>query len=193
MPWRCSACGRYWGRCRARCPLCSGRVCVRMALRRLMTDADARARVLQFLGAVIPLPGTSLCRVGTARNCRCHVCRAPRRHDGHLEDRVMARLATAYGRGRAIPARWVHLLSGIVAKHPNHGTLTGLLIVVGCGRGPHATMLNHGKVMALYSRLVRPWVWRWMVAAFMPYVQDRGTFRELLGSTLSALLRIAWD
>ena len=190
MAWRCDGCTRYWGHCRKACPLCNARVVVRMLLRRSLPAIATRELIHDFLGSkgnVRPLPKRSLCLLGTARNCRCNHCRIPAERQ---DDRILHRLARKCGRGRAVAARWVHLLSGTVALRAGHGILHGMLIAAGCGRGPHVSLLS-SRVPRLLSNDVRPWVWRWLTAVFLQYVKDRCDMRGLLGTAASVLLNIS--
>ena len=189
MAWRCDGCTRYWGHCRKACPLCNARVVVRMLLRRSLPAIATRELIHDFLGSkgnVRPLPKRSLCRLGTARNCRCNHCRIPAERQ---DDRILHRLARK-SRGRAAAARWVHLLSGTVALRAGHGILHGMLIAAGCGRGPHVSLLS-SRVPRLLSNDVRPWVWRWLTAVFLQYVKDRCDLRGLLGTAASVLPNIS--
>ena len=163
MAWRCDGCTRCWGHCRKACPLCNACVFVRMLLRRSLPAIATRELIHDFVGSngnVRPLPKRSLCLLGTARNCRCHGCRTP---DGRHDDCILQRLARKCGRGRAVAARWVHLLSGTVALQGDHGILNGMLIAAGCGRGPHVSLLS-SRVPAPLSNDVRSWAWRWLTA-----------------------------
>ena len=190
MAWRCDGCTRCWGYCRKGCPLCKLRLAVRMILRRRIREAVARELILDFVGSkasVAPLPRRSLCFLGSPRNCRCNGCRTPA---GRRDDRILQRLARKAGRGRAFAARWVHLLSGTVALRAGHGILHGMLLAADCGRGPHVSFLR-SRVPELLCNDIRPWVWRWLTALFLQYVEDRCDLRGLLGTASSVLLNIS--
>ena len=157
--------------------------------------AEVRDLIKDFAGLkmrVEPLPrSTSLCGVGGPRNCRCSLCRAPAYADGARrgDDAVLYHLARKAGRGRAIAARWVYLLSGLVALRPGHGTLQGMFLVVYCGRGPYAYFLNL-VARKLWNFNVNGWIQRWFTALFLQYVEDRSDIRGLMGTASSALLNI---
>ena len=190
MAWQCLDCARFWGSSHRCCPLCTLRLAMRMALRRRIADVAARMTILQFVGSrstVQPLPsGTSLCYWGTPRCCRCTRCRGP---PGDSDPRALRRLARKYGHGRARAARWMHLLSGLVSRHPAHGVLHGLLLTAGCGRGPHVRFLQ-SRLPELVPNAIKPWVRGWMTALFLPYVRERCDLRSLLGTASFVLLRI---
>ena len=86
-------------------------------------------------------------------------------------------------------ARWVHLLSGAVAREPAHGVLHGLLLAAGCGRGPHVKFLR-SCLPELASTALTNWVGTWMTAVFLQYVSERGELRALLGTASAVLLSI---
>ena len=88
--------------------------------------------------------------------------------------------------GRAVAARWVHLLSGIVSRQPAHGVLQGVLLAAGCGRGPPPRCLRT-CLPALASTALTNWVGAWMTALFLQYVSERGDLRALLGTSSSVL------
>ena len=103
---------------------------------------------------------------------------------------MLHRLARKAGRGRAFAARWVHLLSGLAARQAAHGVLHGLLLAAGCGRGPHVRFLQ-ACLPELVPNTIKPWVWGWTTALFLPYVTERCDLRSLLGTASSVLLRIS--
>ena len=180
MAWRCDGCKRYWGYCKMRLALL-------MILRKRIPDAVALELILDFVGSkatVSPLPRRSPCFSGGPRNCRCNGCRTP---DGRRDDRILQRLARKAGRGRAFASRWVHLLSGTVALRAGHGILHGMLLAADCGRGPHVSFLR-SRVPELLCNDIRPWVWRWLTALFLQYVDDRCGLKGLLGTASSVLL-----
>ena len=150
----------------------------------------ARELILDFVGSketVAPLPRRSLCFLGSPRNCRCSGCRTPA---GRRDDRILQRLARKAGRGRAFASRWVHLLSGTVALRAGHGILHGMLLAADCGRGPHVRFLTSCAPQLLRNDIA-PWVWRWLTALFLQYVEDRCDLRGLLGTVSSVLLDIS--
>ena len=172
MAWRCVHCDHFWGRRHKSCPLCALRWAVRLMLRRAIADVETRKVILAFLGskATVRSPrGRFLCFVGTARNCRCNNCRIP---VCQRDDSILDRLARKCGRGRAVAARWVHLLSGAAAQHGGYGLLSGMLLAVWCGRGPHAMVLNSG-VLKIWGDRVRSWVWREFMPLFPEHVSVR--------------------
>ena len=191
--WRCERCTRYWGRCHKVCPLCKLRLDERIILRRKIQEAGVEKRILDFVGSysqVHPLGNRRmLCDVGTFRNCRCKRCRLPKELVSPY-DRLLDHLARKNGRGRAQAARWVHLLSSMVALHRYHGILHGMLLAADCGRGPHVSFLR-SRVPELLCNDIRPWVWRWLTALFLQYVEDRCDLRGLLGTASSVLLNIS--
>ena len=191
MAWRCDCCTRYWGYCHKGCPLCKLRLAVRIFLRRMIPDTVVRELILHFIGSkatVKKLPLTSLCFLGTPRNCRCNRCRNPTVYFN--DDPILRRLARKTGRGRAIASRWVYLLSGIVALRAGHGILHGMLLAANCGRGPHVRFLMSPMPKRLCED-IRPWVWRWLTALFLQYVEDRSDLRSLLGTATSVLFNIS--
>ena len=68
--------------------------------------------------------------------------------------------------------------------------MNGMLIAAGCGRGPHVRFLT-SCAPELLRNDVRPWVWRWLTALFLQYVEDRCDLRGLLGTASSVLLNIS--
>ena len=92
MAWRCAKCSRHWGRRWESCPLCreifEKKLCLlKLAPRRL--PFIVRNMLGRFLGTSLPappLPKRSLCREGTALNCRCARCR-------HVDTRIVLHLA----------------------------------------------------------------------------------------------------
>ena len=192
MAWRCDCCTRYWGYCHKGCPLCKLRLAVRIFLRRMIPDTVVRELILHFVGSkatVKKLPLASLCSLGSPRNCRCHHCRSPAGH--FYDDPIMQHLARKAGRGRAFASRWVHLLSGTVALRAGHGILHGMLLAADCGRGPHVRFLR-SPMPKLLCEDIRPWVWRWLTALFLQYVEDRCDLRGLLGTASSVLFNISY-
>ena len=192
MAWRCDVCTRYWGYCHNGCPLCKLRLAVRMMLLRKIPDAVARKLILNFVGSnatVMKLPLTSLCSLGTPRNCRCNRCRNPIAY--FHDDPIMLQLAHKGRRRRSIASRWVYLLSGTVALKASHGILHGMLLAANCGRGPHVRFLMSPMPKRLCED-IRPWVWRWLTALFLQYVNDRSDLRGLLGTATSVLFNISY-
>ena len=189
-----------------------------MALRRSISDITVRMHILDFMGtrqAVLPLPrGHSMCtslenKCGTSLCCRCSRCKAPL---GYQEDRVLRKLARKVGRGhaymifriayqcvflltiiltgRAVAARWLHLLAGLVARFPEDGALHGLLLAAGCARGAEVSFLRD-CLPELVDNAVANWVWTWVAALFVQYVSDRAPLRAKLGTAFSEVLRIS--
>lgn len=198
MAWRCEECTRYWGRCHAQCPLCQVRMTTRMALHRRVSDVTIRRMVLDYMGSrprVLPIRQCSQCWYGTAKSCRCLRCKSPLA-DNRSNWNLLARLGRKNGRGRAIAARWVYLLSGVVsATTPvpgGHGVLEGMFMAADISRGPHVRLIEanvpakifmRGDPRPVAFRGNRPW--RWFIALFLQYLSDRSDFRGLLGSVTS--------
>ena len=181
------------------CPLCRVHMTTRMALtRRIPHDMSIHRRVLDYMGSrprVLPIRQCSQCWRGTAKSCRCLRCRAPLA-DSWRAWSLLARLGRKNGRGRAIAARWVYLLSGVVsATTPvpgGHGVLEGMFMAADISRGPHVRLIEanvpakifmRGDPRPLAFRGNRPW--RWLAALFLQYLSDRSDFRGLLGSVTS--------
>ena len=94
------------------------------------------------------------------------------------------------GRGRAIAARWVYLLSGAVsATTPvpgGHGVLEGMFMAADISRGAHVRLIEanvpakifmRGDPQSLAFRGNHPW--RWFTALFLQYLSDRSDFRDI--------------
>ena len=192
MAWRCASCSRYWGRCRKACPLCNARMVARMLLRRKLPAATAIELIHDFAGLkgrVHVLPKGPLCSLGTARSCRCNFrCRRPTDRCG--DDFIFDRLARNCGRGRAVAARWVHVLSGAVARQGDHGVLHGMFITANCGRGAHVELFRRTQIPRILSAEVPLWVWRWFIALFSQYTRDRPDLRSLIGTAASVFFPI---
>ena len=191
MAWRCASCSRYWGRCRKACPLCNARIVARMMLRRKLPAATTIELIHDFAGLkgrVHVLPKGPLCSWGTARSCRCNFrCRRPIDLHGDVceDDFIFDHLARKCGRGRAVAARWVHVLSGVVAQHGDHGVLHGMFITASCGRGAHVELFRRTQIPRILSAEVPLWVWRWFIALFSQYTRDRPDLRSLKGTAAS--------
>ena len=125
-----------------------------------------------------------LCSLGTARSCRCNFrCRRPTDRCG--DDFIFDRLARNCGRGRAVAARWVHVLSGVVAQHGSHGVLHGMFITANCGRGAHVELFRRTGIPRILSEEIPLWVWRWFIALFSQYTRDRTDLRSFKGTAAS--------
>ena len=191
MGWQCQECTRYWGRRhKEACPLCKCRQegCP-LCLLRLLVPIGPRRTILAFTGntrPVIPLPKhRSLCAYGTARNCRCPHCRGPLRSP-YSDSMIFVRLRRQHGHGRRVAARWVYLLSAAVAMQPEHGCLSGLLIAANVGRSPHVRLVTSMEFIRLTRDLQWEWVWRWLIAVFLQYVQHRCELPGLKNTARSA-------
>ena len=130
MAWQCTKCSRFWGRCRRTCPLCLAISERQLCLLKLATSArlpnEVRIMIGESLGVfrpLLPLPKLSLCRYGSPLNCRCADCR-------HVAPYIFTRYSTKYRRGRAVAARWVHMLALVVgaARSGSWNVLTGLFL-----------------------------------------------------------------
>ena len=200
MAWHCQECLRYWGRRHRRCPLCQVRMTTRMALHQRFSDMAICRRVLDYMGSrprVLPLRKCSQCQYGTAKSCRCLRCKAPLEGNGISSWNIMLRLSRKNGRGRAIAARWVYLLSGVVvsttsASTPGHAALKGMFLAADVSRGPHARFIEANVPAKIFRRSdPRPLAqrgnrpWRWFTALFLHDLSDRSDFRGLLGSVES--------
>ena len=198
MAWRCEECTRYWGRCHVQCPLCQVRMTTRMALHRRVSDVTIRRMVLDYMGSrprVLPIRQCSQCWYGTAKSCRCLHCRAPLADNG-VNANLLLRLGRKNGRGRAIAARWVYLLSGVVSTTTpipgGHGILEGMFLAADISRGPHVRFIEANVPAKIFRRRdphPLAWrgnrVWRWFTALFLQCLSDRSDFRGLLGSVAS--------
>ena len=172
----------------------------RMALHQRFSDMAICRRVLDYMGSrprVLPLRKCSQCQYGTAKRCRCLRCKAPLEGNGISSWNIMLRLSRKNGRGRAIAARWVYLLSGVVvsttsASTPGHAALKGMFLAADVSRGPHARFIEANVPAKIFRRSdPRPLAqrgnrpWRWFTALFLHDLSDRSDFRGLLGSVES--------
>ena len=191
-------CTRYWGRGHSQCPLCQCRWSTRMALLRVIPDSFCRSNILAYTGSrqrVRPLrKGYSLCSVGTPYNCRCNRCRGPTAGNRPAWN-LLVRLGRKHGRGRAIAARWMYLLSGLLSpttpsSTTPHGVLEGMFMAADIARGPRARFINANVPAQFFVRDARPLRlrrgrWRWATAIFLQFVSERADFRGLLGTVLA--------
>ena len=53
------------------------------------------------------------------------------------------------------------------------------------------TSASSGELPELLCNDIRTWVWRWLTALFLQYVEDRCDLRGLLGTASSVLLNIS--
>ena len=190
MAWRCAECTRYWGRRWKLCPLCREIFEKKLCLLKLAPGGLPLIvcnMIGLFLGTNLkpaPLPRCSLCGYGTALNCRCSCCR-------HVNARIAERLAKKGGRGRAVAARWVHLLALSVgaARSGSHNALDGLLLSRGCSLGnPHAFLANvlqfwafrGGGQIPSYKAFV------WIMALVLQYTADRAGLILMIGRSVVA-------
>ena len=204
MAWQCEGCTRYWGRRHNICPLCDGRKLrldvASLCLLQELSPFYLRRLILEFAGSklrVLPLPKhCSLCRFGTNLNCRCEKCRCPVQTGGMYlsSDRIFLHLQRRHGHRRLLAARWVHLLSAVVATKPEHSSLNSLLIAAKLGHGPHVGLLNSMDFVRLIRHVrVQNWVWRWFAALFVEYAQSRAGARCLLDVASTTLLNLAGE
>ena len=190
MAWRCATCSRHWGRRWEICPLCreifEKKLCLlKLAPRRL--PFIVRNMLGRFLGTSLPappLPKRSLCREGTALNCRCARCR-------HVDTRIVLHLAKKVGRGRAVAARWVHLVALAVgaARSGSHNALDGLLLSRGCSLGnPNAFLVNVPKFWAFRDggHIPSHKAFVWIMALVMQYTADRAGLSSMIGRSVVA-------
>ena len=189
MAW-CATCSRHWGRRWESCPLCreifEKKLCLlKLAPRRL--PFIVRNMLGRFLGTSLPappLPKRSLCRFGTALNCRCARCR-------HVDTRIVLHLAKKVGRGRAVAARWVHLVALAVgaARSGSHNALDGLLLSRGCSLGnANAFLLNVAKFWAFRGggQIPSHKAFVWIMALVMQYTEDRAGLISMIGRSVVA-------
>ena len=112
------------------------------------------------------------------------------------------RLATKFGRGRAVAARWVHLLARAVgASHiGSHNALDGLLLSRGYSHGnPHVFLKNVQKfwVGPLLSEdgengeIPCHEAFVWIMALFMQYTEDRPGLTSMIGRSVVASINLA--
>ena len=130
MAWQCTKCSRFWGRCRRSCSLCLAIAERQMCLLKLAASArlpnEARIMIGESLGVflpALPLPKQSLCTYGSPLNCHCADCR-------HVVAYIVRRYSKKCRRGRAVAARWVHMLALVVgaARSGSWNVLTGLFL-----------------------------------------------------------------
>ena len=147
----CSGCSRYWGRRWKHYHLChdiaAKKRCFLFWSRQF--PVIVRNIIGHFAGYGLrlsipaPLPrGCSLCLLGSPKNCRCYRWRHVRDTRGNVP--VVARLRRKGGRGRAIAARWVHLLALAAGNTPlcEYNALDGLLLYHDCRLGCAAPFLE---------------------------------------------------
>ena len=195
MTWKCATCSRHWGRCWKICPLCKEIFEKKLCLLKLAPGKlpfPARGRIGRFLGTnltVLPLPKHSLCHEGTAFNCRCSRCR-------HVDPRIVIYLGRKTGRGRAVAARWVHLLARAVgASHiGSHNALDGLLLSRGYSHGnPHVFLKKVQKFLPRGKNGEIPYhaAFVWIMALCMQYTEDRPGLTSMIGRSVVASIDLA--
>ena len=184
MAWECQTCTRWWGRSRSYCPLCNEVKRRQRCVARLLPDQYLCRFIGSFLQFYIaPLVKASMCRVGTALNCRCAKCK---HGPGHTH--IVLSLSRKCNRGRATAARWIHLLTYLV-RHCDQGThnvLHGLLLCLDYGRRDSTYSIDNSKMFDRpYIGFMRqPAGLLWFLALFLQYTPCRPKRNDQQGREL---------
>ena len=96
-------------------------------------------------------------------------------------------------------ARWVLLLSrAVAAASGSHAKLEGLLIAVRCGAGPRTRFLElleccSDSMWGVFRKPPSQGSVRWLMALFLQYIQERPSYRSMVGShTLATAPGLDW-
>ena len=96
-------------------------------------------------------------------------------------------------------ARWVLLLSrAVAAASGSQAKLEGLLIAVRCGAGPRTRFLElleccSDSMWGVFRKPPSQGSVRWLMALFLQYIQERPSYRSMVGShTLATAPGLDW-
>ena len=103
----------------------------------------------------------------------------------------MLHLAKKVGRGRAVAARWVHLVALAVGavSTGSHNALYGLLLSRGCSLGnANAFLVNVAKFWAFRGggHIPSHKAFVWIMAVVMQYTEDRAGLISMIGRSVVA-------
>jgi hypothetical protein len=197
MSWKCFSCSRYWGRRWQYCPLCQEvevrRSCVLQLSRRL--GRTAFRFVSQFIGLMRPIKKPQW-RFHGDSPCRCAHCKCPENAIG-MPWRILYALRKKRNRGTAVAARWVYILSRIIAQSTDgaNNSLDGLLLAVDCSSGP-ATLFLQGLPQHWAGPSINHmthWFasFHWCMSLFMQFTGQRPSLPCMVG--ISSLVFLCPD